>query len=369
MRNVHPEVFRLFNDINTRAPNRKLINDLLFWKKKIPKENKEILNKIINQFNDIKESLQPLMDLGVSFDLWLVGGSVRDLLLGNGNLIKDLDIMLTFQQPVTPKFPGKKAFLKKSKLDFTIPQLQNIVFPTGSTTPFEHWDFLDAKNKARDYKIQQKKQRVKQAALFDMITCCLGQNINLTEVYKPSVDEAKQEELSEKYVDNRITGVIKLHKESWSWPVDILVSVYSVDTFLTAFDFGICKVGMELLRGADVREQRDILPHTPENLMKRVRVTRHFLEDVTNKQISMLVSEVMTMRQLQHSCENHLERLEKKYPWKLKVDIEPSEFLPGPPQAKKTDVRQEYLESFFLKRKLDRNLDKKEIEKKTVKKI
>jgi hypothetical protein len=367
MRNVHPEVFRLFNDVNTKSKDKKTINDLLFWRKKIPQENKAILEKIINQFNDIHEALQPLADVGVTFDLWLVGGSVRDLVLGNGHLIKDLDIMLSLHQPVVPKVPTPKFFMKKTKLDFTKPELQPLIYRDGSTVAFSHWDILESKEKSGP--IEQQKRRVRKTAFFDMISCALAQKLTITESYKPSLEALKQEPLTEKYVDGRLNGVIKINKDNWTWPVDILITENSVDAFLSAFDFGICKVGIELLRGQDVREQRKILPHTPINLMKRARITRHFLEDFQAKQHSMIVSESMTLKQVQHSCENHLERLEKKYPWVVKIDIESSPFNSIPATDGSVDVKEEYLKSFFLKRKLERTLDVKVETKKVVKKI
>lgn len=367
MHNVHPEVFRLFNNVNTRDKNKKIINDLLFWRKRLPQENKDVLEKFINQFNDIHDALMPVIDVGISFDLWLVGGSVRDLLLGNGHLIKDLDIMLSFHQPVVPRVPTLKFLVKKTKFDLTKPELQPLIYRNSSTTPFEHWEFLQSKAKSR--KAEQQKTILRKAAFFDIVACSLAQKLTLTEVYKPALEALKDNPLTEKYVDGRISGVIKLNKEGWDWPVDILVTQNNVDTFLTAFDFGICKVGMELLRGQDVREQRKILPHTPSNLMKRVRVTKHFLEDFQKKQLSMTVSEMMTLKQIQHSCENHLERLEKKYPWKVKVNIDESEVDSLFVKEKKPNLLLEYLNAFFLKRKLERSLEKKDVSNKTIKKI
>lgn len=368
MRNVHPEVFRLYNNVNTRSIDKRTIHDLVFWKKRLPKDYKDILEKIINQFNDIQDSFKPLIEMGISFDLWLVGGSVRDLLLGNGHLIKDLDIMLSFNQGKSPMIPKAKVFMKKSKIDFTNPVLQPIIYREGSSIAFSHWDFLETKTK--DYKVERQKTKVRKVALFDMLVCSLSKNLDPFEIYKPSLDASKDEKITEKYVDSRLDGVIKLRKEGWTWPVDILVTNNTVDAFLTAFDFGICKIAMELVRGSDIREQRKILPQNPSNLMKRIRLTKHFLDDLQNKQLSMSISEGMSLRQVQHSCENHLERLEKKYPWKLKINVEESTFDANSLASKSnSDVRSEYLEAFFLKRKLDKNLDKKESNKKVVKKV
>jgi len=90
---------------------------------------------------------------------------------------------------------------------------------------------------------------------------------------------------------------------------------------MKAFDFGICITAIELVNAIDLRKQRFMFPQSPEELMKRVRLTHHFLEDIKNKQLSINVSKMINLRQLKHSCEKHLPRLEKKYLWKLKINI------------------------------------------------
>jgi hypothetical protein len=391
MHNLHPEVFRLHNDVNTKHIDRKTIHELLFWKKKLPQESKEALDNIIKQYNDIFNSLKPMMKLGITFDLWLVGGSVRDLLLGKSSLISDLDIMLTFRQQVQPKIPTASFFMKRSKLDFTKEQIQSIIYRNNSETPFAHWNILE--EESTDWKINQAKQKIRPTALFDILACCLAQNLDLYEIYSPKVDGENSVELTQRYVDHRITGVIKIRKDNWKWPVDIIISEYNVNEFIESFDFGICKVAIELLRGSDVREQRKLLPLTAKNLMKRARLNSQFIKDYQAKELNMVVTSGMTLRQVQHSVEKHLPKLEAKYAWPVKVKVaEIDDFSSGfsPTQAlhalgvpaataatviaakqAQEDIRSTYLESFFLARQLEKNLDKKEFEpkKKAINKI
>lgn len=370
MNNIHPEVFRLYNDVFTKNVDKKIINGLLFWNKKIPKENQLILDRIIRQSSEIYESLIPLTELGITFDMWLVGGSVRDLLLGNGKLIKDLDIMINVYQAPMPKIPKASQFIKKSKFDFNKKQLQSIVLRKDSKTHFEHWNLLHSKSK--DWKVKQKQRLLYDVAAFDVFACALGQKFDLYELYPPSLEQVNNFENSNQYLDLRLKGVIKIKKEGWDWPVDILMSNNNVDSFMQAFDFGICKTAIELVRSFDVRGQRFVFPQTAEDLMKRVRLTHHFLTDFKNKQHSMNVSEVMSLRQVKHSCEDHLPRLEKKYPWSVKINVDDygDEFDGN--GAKETNIqkqKEDYLNAFFLQRKLNRTLSTNELEKKKVKKI
>lgn len=389
MHNLHPEVFRLHNDVNTKHIDKKTIHDLLFWKKTLPETSKSALENIIKQYNDIFNSLKPMMKLGITFDLWLVGGSVRDLLLGKPELISDLDIMLTFRQSVQPKIPKVSKFMK-SKLDFTKEQLKPIVYRNNSEAPFEHWKVLETESIPPDWKVEQAKQKFRPVALFDILACCLGQDMDLYEIYNPKIDGENSVELTERYVDHRITGVIKMRKDGWKWPVDIIMSEYHVNEFIDSFDFGICKAAIELLRGSDIREQRKINPLTPKSLMTRARLNPQFIKDYTAKELNMLVSGGMTLRQVKHSVEKHLPKLELKYPWPVTVKLNHADdfdvgFLPSPPPpviagavptpvtapVKSEDIRSTYLEAFFMARQLEKNLERKEFEpkKKAVNKI
>jgi hypothetical protein len=330
------------------------------------------------------------MKLGITFDLWLVGGSVRDLLLGNPSLISDLDIMLTFRQQVQPKIPKASSFMKRSKLDFTKEQIKSIVYRNNSETPLSHWQLLEQKTK--NWKINQAKQKLRPTVLFDMLACCLAQKLDLYEIYSPKLDGENNVELTQRYVDHRITGVIKIRKDNWKWPVDIIMSEYSVNEFIESFDFGICKAAIELLRGSDIREQRKLVPHTAKSLMTRARLNPQFIKDYQAKELNMVVTSGMTLRQVQHSVEKHLPKLEAKYAWPVKVKVTEvddfsSTFSPAqalnalgvPPAAAQViatkqaneDMRSTYLESFFMARQLERNLDKKEFEpkKKAVNKV
>jgi hypothetical protein len=394
MHNLHPEVFRLHNDVNTKHIDKKTIHELLFWKKKLPESSKEALENIIKQYNDIFNSLKPMMKLGITFDLWLVGGSVRDLLLGNAALISDLDIMLTFRQAVQPKIPKVSYFMKKSKLNFTKEQLQPIIYKDDSGIPFKHWSVLETVVEPTDWKIEQSKQKFRPIALFDILACCLAQDCDLYEIYSPKVDGENSVELTERYVDHRISGVLKIRKDNWKWPVDIIVSENYVNDFIESFDFGICKAAIELLRGSDIREQRKINPHTPKSLMTRARLNPQFIKDYQSKELNMNISSAMTLRQVKHSVEKHLPKLEAKYPWPVNVKegyvddfetgfspaqayaalgVAPPPPLPvaGSPVVAKQSVIATYLEAFFMARQLEKSLDRKEFEprKKAVNKI
>lgn len=369
MNNVHPEVFRIYNTTYKKNKEAKLINELFFWGKKIPKENRLVLNKIIEQTDEIIESLKPLVKLGITFDLWLVGGSVRDLLMGNSHQIKDLDILLSFSQPNRPPIPTVNQFLKTTNFNLDRPELTPLLFRTEKNELFDHWNVLRRNKNQIGFEVNQKKKYAHNAALFDMIACSFTQSFDVYEIYKPHLVKVDIEEISDNYLDVRLQGVMKMKKHNWNWPVDVLVSNYSIEPFLNSFDFGLCKVGLELLRGSDLREQKTIEKNTPESLLKKARINTHFLEDALNKKHTMLVTEWVTVKQLQHSCEIHLPKLEAKYPWGISVDVEEMSdpFLSDNNIGKTEDKRETYLKSFFWQRKLNKTLKVKDVEQKLLK--
>jgi hypothetical protein len=57
MNNNHPEVFRFYNNVFTKNPDKKIINNLFLWNKKITKEKYEILSNIILQLNELNSPL------------------------------------------------------------------------------------------------------------------------------------------------------------------------------------------------------------------------------------------------------------------------------------------------------------------------
>lgn len=354
----HPEVFRLYNNVYTKDINKKIINNLFLWNKKISLENKKILNNILIQLNEIYQSLVPVINMGITFDLWLVGGSVRDILLGNGKLIKDLDIMISFNKNQNPYILPIKDFMKTSNFNFKNEKLKNIIFHKNTNnSPFDHWNLLY--QKSNDYKIKTKQKLVKNVVLFDILSCAFAQKFDLYETYKPSMEIEKDFENADKYLDLRINGVIKIRKDDWQWPVDVLITSYNPDSFIDAFDFGICKVGFEIINTVELNKQKFFMPLTPEDLLKKGHVTKHFLKDVKNQELSMIVTEFMNNKQLKHSCEIHLKKLEEKYPWKINIKIEGTNILGQ--EIKKEDSRQKYLDAFYMKNKLNKELN---IEKK-----
>lgn len=349
---VHPEVLRNFNSIYVKNPHKTLIHNLLFFNKKIPASLEYKINEIVQQCREIYTCLEPLVEMGFTFNMWLVGGSVRDLLLGKENEIKDLDIVISFFENKT-KMLNSDQFIKKSGFNFTMPSASHFISRNGSDKPFEHW-------KTSFYKLPKYKreQAVRSAFFYDILGCAIAQKLNILEVYKPKLSSSAP--INENYMDTRLDGVIKLKEEHWSYPVDILITSYSVENFIDCFDFGICKAGFDFVRAHELKLQRYDPPQNAQDILHRAFLTKHFLDDVYEKKISMSVGEHMLLGHLRHSCENHLPRLEEKYKWPVKINIETSASYNEDSLGKQDNILVKYLDSFFLQKKLNENLHLKE---------
>ena len=365
MNNNHPEVFRFYNNVFTKNPDKKIINNLFLWNKKITKEKYEILSNIILQLNEIKASLEPLINLGIVFDLWLIGGSVRDFLLNNEKNIKDLDVMIKINSKNKIYLPKLEVFFKKTNFKVEQEKLKELSY-RKSNKEFSWWKHTNKIYKK--YKLNEKEKKIKEEVYFDMFVLALGQNFKIEEFYPP-----KEKKISEvdTYLDLRLKSVIKINKDNWKWPVDILITDYSVDGFLSGFDIGICEAAFEFVRKEDLLKQINNSPKNPEELLKLGYITNCFLTDFHNKELKLRIFEGMQLRQLINSLESHIPRLEKKYNWKIVINYMEKDFTEDFDWEKKEELESllkkdkkgmiAMIKNYFLLRKIKNNLDEKSI--------
>lgn len=362
--NYHPEVFRLYNDIYNKINNRKVINDLVYWNKKIPKEQSDIVIKIQHQCEDIFKTLKPLIKMGLTFDMWVVGGSVRDLLLGNHNNIKDLDIVLSFSHYPPIKYPSAKQFLNKSEFNFELESLKEIVYKNNENEEkleaFKTWSSINFKTKS---KLRIKKNELfKKVIKYDMVAVALAQNHIIEKSYPPIInlddkssktnnESNNPDNIQQTYLDSKIDGVIKLNDKNWSWPVDIFITNFNIHDFVESFDFGICKTALCVVRKEEVVGQNYIFPKDDKKIFNRLMFTEHFLNDFVNKSLSFYINPGFTINQIEKSLDNHLPRLKNKYDWKV-ISIFDN-------YISDNDIRKKYVESYFLKKEIEKNLEVK----------
>lgn len=342
----HPEVFRLTSNLFGKNADKKTIHHLSYFQKKIPPDIEKISNQILSQCEEIYQALKPLVDCGVVFDMWLVGGSVRDLLLGRHDVVSDLDIMLSFHYHTQNKNPSAARFISTSGINAhnhaDIAWINE--FKIDNTKPFQHWQ-------------SKKNKNLTQQICYDMVACLLKEKFTITDKYQPilKIIENEKNKLIQKagfknnnpenYLNKRLSGVLKIKKETWKWNCDILITRTSPVEFLKAFDFGICKVGVDLIDSFFLAKNFDNFPKNSKSFFNQLKFDKHFLADYQNKKITMSAQDI-NLSQLKHSCEIHLPKIVKKYNMPVTIlglnnDTSPNEI-----------IKNDYIKSFLMQKKL-----------------
>lgn len=356
MTKYHPEVFRLTHNLFGKNEEKKTIHHLSYFQKKIPQDIEQISISIIYQCKEIYEALKPLVDCGVVFDMWLVGGSVRDLLLGKHEAISDLDIMLSFsfhssyKNPTAPRFISTTGINPLNHFDIAWPDKENI----SNKDPFNHWK-------------SKKNPHIQKQICYDMVACLLKEKFTITDKYQPVLKSQENEknkaikktsfnppvtnafDKPDNYLNKRLSGVLKIKKETWKWNSDILITSSSPKDFLGAFDFGICKVGVDLVNSFFLAQNLDNFPQNSEQFFNQLKFDRHFLTDYKTQKITMDAHDI-NLSQLKHSCEIHLPKIVKKYDMPIVIYSTPEKMLNI--SAPSEQIKHNYIKSFLMQKKL-----------------
>lgn len=372
MKNIHPEIFRLTDKIFDNNTISKTINKITYQDKSIPKDVSQTIESIQKQCWEIYKALEPLVHCGVVFDVWLTGGAVRDLLLKKHHQISDLDIMISFSAHSIGKTPSPEFFLNQSGINAKN-EFSQLAWPTQEyeKPAFEHWSWIHKKSKSRfvhylgdDYCRQ---------TMFEMVYCLLAKNFEIIEKYGPKNMVLKRESELDigEYVNNRLAGVIKLKKDTWKWNSDILITYNKPTSFLSVFDFGICKAGVELINSDYLIRNKDFFPQNERDFFEKMKFEKDFLTDIKNKKIIIKNFSGLEVNQLQRSLEKHLPKLLAKYP-EYKIEINTASFknikdaINYPSlenEMKKTNFIHAWINQKTLKEKLPEKKEKEKVHK------
>ena len=350
MNSHHPEILTHSETLFDPCTVKDNINILTRFNQKIPVNIQTISESIRLQCLDIYDALKPLEKLGIRFELWLTGGSVRDLLLGHENNINDLDIMLSFVHHTSKRKITGKQFIEMTginPLDYPgIAWLDK----NYNEPPFSHWEKKsDNERSDSDIKIQ---------ACYDMSYCLVAQKLKIQSHYIPylkSKTVSTDAIIEEDYLDNRLRGVLKINMPHWKWKCDLLITQHAPLAFLKAFDFGICKVAVQLYNSSLAIESKESFPLDVKEFFLNIRFDKDFLEDYELKQIRMN-AQTVNIGQLKHSFDIHLPKILKKYPWKLVV-IEDKTL--NSDSEEESHEKSKYINTHIFNNKLNQSLNEK----------
>lgn len=320
------------DELLNKAKN--LYDNMIFPSPEKFQQKKEILQKIWTECHFIHQTLSPLRELNINYDLDLVGGAIRDLLLDKEHDISDLDILISFRNGTYHHFHDDKN-MKKIQHIFSLEEIQQ----------FD----LKASDSINDY------QNKLVAMCFKRIPIEKSYH-RFTEEERfifPNVDGYGADLLES------ISSFIKLKNQHY--PLDILVTPYSREYFLNTYDFDLCRIGLCLTNNlnANHRKNRIDFPINYKMLYSRIYTTTHFLNDVYHHTITY-DPKGKSEQQLITSFNNRYPKILKKYPdytFKINNYVDSVQYKKINSPLVKLDIFHYHMaKSMLLSNKLENNL-------------
>lgn len=357
----HPNLIYHTAHVLNASSTKKQIHSISYFDKIIPQDISGTADKLRTQCLDIYQALKPLEKLGINFEMWLVGGSVRDLLLKKSEMISDLDICISFKTHSMPRQVCIKDFLEYSGLkaeDFPDLAWRD---GDGSKSAFSHWDAINKKIKfsRRNEKAYNENEKIKRITFthicYEMVYCLLANKFDLYQGFPPY---AGKFDLDNQYAGDRIDGVLKIRDPQWTWNCDILITKEHPQKFIDSFDFGICKVGIELVKPHLSQYNVDFFPKNVKDLFLHVHFTKEFLIDIKAKQHVIRLENQASLHDIERSLEKHLPKITLKYDWPV-VFNEPLNKGGYGASIDKIEEKTEFVKAFLRRDKLELMLEEK----------
>lgn len=275
----------------------------------------EVVEKLNNDLSIVKDLFIPLKGAGVNVEVSLVGGAVRDFYTLDPGKIKDLDILVTIPSCL---FEGQINSMTKESL-----------MPFFSSM---HFDCIEWKD-----------EDIPVFKAYNLIQLCLVDKINIEKSYSPRIPNVETMMEHDNYTMWEIevlNGVIKLKDDKLHYPCDILISKLPNETFISRFDFEICKAGFDL---AQLRKDWTVVDYA-----KSFFSCPGFLNDYKNKTLTTVLDN-RSQGGIDKSMQYHLPRLQKKYPaYKLIQEIL---YATGEEKEKLEKIRLNYQLNYHLSEK------------------
>jgi len=253
---------------------------ITFFYNSIPKEIKNISTNILSQLQKLLIKLIPLYQIGFRYDVYLVGGSLRDLLYGNHDKIKDLDVV----------------FYIDSKSIFTVFE-ENTSLNHKAILGNDLYNHIDPQNDSVADKVHK------------FFRFCLDKNYEI--IKDVTAKNLLERKIISEYVaqlNSALYSVIKVKNENDDYQIDVLLIKSSIEQYIKTFDFEICKVYLPFF---DSKISSFITD--PVDFFKLIRVTPGFLDDGMNKTITMNMFLQNEIANIEMAIKKHLPRIIDKY--------------------------------------------------------
>jgi predicted nucleotidyltransferase len=276
-------------------PFKKEIGSLfdLYYPKKsdISLTQRKALQEIIDNTNTIKKYLKPLEDMGLSFSISIVGGAVRDFVLGKADIINDHDFVISLKEPEShfPQFEPKNlhVFFDENEILKIKEEFKKYTF----INPIEHQSY----------------NKFIWPLLFDKVMLASKNNYKLFNL--ANIQEVKDKHVNYLIINKAIHSLYKI-KNINNKDMDIIISKYNEDGFqyIRSFDFELCKGSVDLSFIGN-SSQDEVMNKFIDNMY----LMPGMLRDIHNKTLSIQAAR-FEFEHLQYFLNKHYPKLKAKYP-------------------------------------------------------
>lgn len=265
-----------------------LFNKYALKSDQITLEQWEKLQEIIDIKLIIEEKLKPLDKIG-NYHLSVVGGSLRDLLVGQENCINDYDIVISPSSIIKDKIINlaKEMNIEVNNYDN---DLQNIklfkIAAAKEQKEITGYEWISSNEEDIIEKIERD-------FYFSKI-------VNKLMIGLPGHKCYSENNVREKYMNFHINSINQFNMNKTK--VDLIVSQYHGLMFVTTFDFELCKIYADLKT-----------VNTKEELLNNIIPLGSMLRDVEDKTLSVNALK-FPKENLEYFFNKHLIKLMDKYP-------------------------------------------------------
>lgn len=230
----------------------------------------------LTQFND---DLNELKEYGLSFELGIAGGALRDVILNNSINIGDYDITLHINN-IPMDFTSNELNINWNKLEkFNFKGLWKKYFsaPEPYYTPLP--------------------QSVNEKMLTNLIGAVLKQSNSqkIKEIHYANHEVGT-------YQNNSIYGLIKLENVISKKPIDLIITNRLIDGFVNTFSFDLCKTYYKYNN-----------KHTFEDMVNNIIIQHSMLKDLENKTLTMNINH-LSEENIRYYMNKHYKKMKEKYP-------------------------------------------------------
>lgn len=262
---------------------------------------------ILETVQKVAQSLEPLKDIGLSFEIALAGGSLRDFLSLQQDKIKDLDILVSLNNA-----PG---------FEYNLNTESNRIFDTM----FSDFSLITEALSLKEFSFDQLKNTTHaEQFYYFLVSELLDKSWNVTRAYAPRPFSNQAKEAFAKqcvrsdYHNQFLRDVIKINDEKLSYPVDVLLCNTTSEDYVNSFDFEICKAFIVFHSLSEIEnllaqvktdnEQQAVF----DNLMSKILFSEGFAQDMSQKKLT-LNPHFFDMDAVEHALMGHYPRIKDKF--------------------------------------------------------